>query len=52
MQTVTVSPNYQIAFPKQFCESHNLKPGEKFILLSVGDRIEMVPEKKHGRLKR
>jgi AbrB family looped-hinge helix DNA binding protein len=45
MQTVTISPKYQIAIPKQIRERHNIKPGERFILLSIGDRIEMVPEK-------
>ena len=46
MQTVTISPKYQIAIPKQIRERHRIKPGEKFILMSVGDRIEMVPERK------
>lgn len=46
MQTVTISPKYQIAIPRQLREKHNIKPGERFILLSIGDRIEMVPEKK------
>jgi AbrB family looped-hinge helix DNA binding protein len=46
MQTVTISPKYQIAIPKQIRERHRIKPGERFILMSVGDRIEMVPERK------
>jgi AbrB family looped-hinge helix DNA binding protein len=46
MQTVTISSKYQIAIPKQIREKHNLKPGERFILISIGDRIEMIPEKK------
>jgi AbrB family looped-hinge helix DNA binding protein len=46
MQTVTISSKYQIAIPKQIRERHNLKPGERFILMSIGDRIEMIPEKK------
>jgi AbrB family looped-hinge helix DNA binding protein len=46
MQTVTISSKYQIAIPKQIREKHNLKPGERFILMSIGDRIEMIPEKK------
>ncbi|MCP4153608.1 MAG: AbrB/MazE/SpoVT family DNA-binding domain-containing protein [bacterium] len=45
MQTVTLSSQYRIAIPKPIRERHNLKPGEKFILMSIGDRIEMVPEK-------
>jgi AbrB family looped-hinge helix DNA binding protein len=46
MQAVTISPKYQIAIPKKIREKHNIKPGERFILMSIGDRIEMVPEKK------
>ena len=44
MQTVTISSKYQIVIPRQIREKHNLKPGEKFILMSIGDRIEMIPE--------
>jgi len=46
MQTVTISSKYQVVIPRQIREKHNLKPGEKFILMSIGDRIEMIPEKK------
>lgn len=46
MQTVTISSKYQIVIPRQIREKHNLKPGEKFILMSIGDRIEMIPQKK------
>ncbi len=46
MRAVTISPKYQIAIPKQIREKHNIKPGERFILVSVGDRIELVPERK------
>jgi AbrB family looped-hinge helix DNA binding protein len=46
MQTVTISPKYQIVIPKQIREKHNIKPGERFILMSIGDRVEMIPEKK------
>ena len=46
MQTVTISSKYQIAIPRQIREKHNLKPGERFILMSIGDRIELIPEKK------
>ena len=46
MQTVTISSKYQIAIPKSIRERHRIKPGERFILISIGDRIEMVPERK------
>ncbi len=44
METVTMSPNYRIVIPRQLREKHNLKPGGKFILMSIGDRIEMIPQ--------
>lgn len=46
MQAVTISPKYQIAIPKQIREKLNIKPGERFILMSIGERIEMIPERK------
>jgi AbrB family looped-hinge helix DNA binding protein len=46
MQAVTISPKYQIVIPKQIREKHNIKPGERFILMSIGERVEMIPEKK------
>lgn len=46
MLSVTISPKYQVSLPRQIRERHNIKPGERFIMMSVGDRIEMVPEKK------
>jgi AbrB family looped-hinge helix DNA binding protein len=51
MQTVTISSKYQVVIPRQIREKHNLKPGEKFILMSIGDRIEMIPEKKMNDLR-
>jgi len=46
MQSVTISSSYRIAIPRQLRIKHNIKPGEKMILMSIGDRIEMVPERK------
>lgn len=51
MQTVTMSSKYQVVIPRQIREKHNLKPGEKFILMSIGDRIEMIPERKMDELR-
>lgn len=51
MQTVTISSKYQVVIPRQIREKHNLKPGEKFILMSIGDRIEMIPERKMDELR-
>ena len=46
MLSVTISPKYQVSIPRQIRERHNIKPGERFIMMSVGDHIEMIPEKK------
>lgn len=46
MQTVTISSKYQISIPKKIREEQNIKPGERFVMVSLGDRIEMVRERK------
>lgn len=46
MQRVTVSGKYQIKIPKPLREFHNIKPGGKFILMSIGNRIAMIPKRK------
>lgn len=46
MQTVTISSKYQISIPKKIREEQDIKPGQRFIIVSVGDRIEMVRERK------
>jgi len=45
MNTVSVSPKYQIVIPKEIRESINLKVGEKIIIIPYDGRIELVPEK-------
>ncbi|MGE5342634.1 MAG: AbrB/MazE/SpoVT family DNA-binding domain-containing protein [Candidatus Omnitrophota bacterium] len=43
---VNLSTSYQISIPKEIREKQNMKPGERFILMTIGDRIELIPEKK------
>ena len=45
MQTVKISPKYQIVIPKKVRESMNLKPGQKVQIIQFQDRIEMIPFK-------
>lgn len=43
MNTVTVSPKYQIVIPKQIREALGLYPGQKVQAVQHADRIELVP---------
>ncbi len=40
MQTVTVSPKFQVVIPKQICEMLQLKPGPKMRVIEYDDRID------------
>ena len=43
MDTVTVSPKFQIVIPQRVRERVGLKPGTKLQVISVDDRIELIP---------
>ena len=43
MQTVTVSPKYQVVIPRAIRESLHIKPGQRIQVLAYGDRIEYIP---------
>jgi AbrB family looped-hinge helix DNA binding protein len=43
MQTVTVSPKFQVVIPKLIREKLNLLPGQKVQAIVYGDRIELIP---------
>ena len=45
MQSVTVSPKYQVVIPKTVRESLNLRPGQKMQVLEYAGRIELIPER-------
>lgn len=45
MNTVTISPKYQIVIPKELRESLHLLPGEKLHVFSYQNRLEFVPIK-------
>jgi AbrB family looped-hinge helix DNA binding protein len=45
MQTVTISPKYQIVIPKAIREALNLRPGQKLQVVEYGGRIEFIPER-------
>jgi AbrB family looped-hinge helix DNA binding protein len=45
MQSVTVSPKYQVVIPKTVRDSLNLRPGQKMQVIEYVGRIELVPER-------
>lgn len=51
MQTVTVSPKFQIVIPKSIRESMGLLPGQKLKVIEYEGRIELVPDRDISELK-
>ena len=45
MQTVTVSPKYQVVIPKSVRETLKLRPGQKMQVMEYEGRIEFIPER-------
>jgi AbrB family looped-hinge helix DNA binding protein len=45
METVTISPKYQVVIPKRIREGLGLHPGQKIQAIQYGDRVELVPVK-------
>jgi len=43
METVTISPKYQVVIPKSIREGLDLHPGQKVHAIQYGDRVELVP---------
>lgn len=46
INTVTVSPKYQIVIPRDVRNSMEISPGEKVQVLQYENRIELIPLKK------
>ena len=42
MNTVTVSPKFQVVIPQAIREELSLKPGEKMRVLRYDDRVELI----------
>ena len=45
MQTVTVSPKYQVVIPREVRETLHLRPGQKMQVIEYDGRIEFIPER-------
>ena len=42
MDTVTISPKYQVVIPQAVREALKLTPGEKMRVLQFGNRVELI----------
>lgn len=51
METVTVSPKYQVVIPKSIRERLEIRPGQKVQAIVYDDRIELVPVRPAAELK-
>jgi len=45
METVTISPKFQVVIPRIVRESLGIKPGQKVQVIVYDNRIELVPIK-------
>ncbi len=45
MQTVTVSPKYQVVIPRAIRQALHLRPGQKMQVVEYEGRIEFIPER-------
>lgn len=45
MQSVTLSPKYQVVIPKTIREALKLCPGQKIQVIEYNGRIELIPER-------
>ena len=45
METVKVSPKYQIVIPRKVREQLRIRPGQRVQVFLYGDRIEFIPLK-------
>jgi len=45
MQTVTVSPKFQVVIPKAVREELHIRPGQKMMAMPYGQHIQLIPVK-------
>lgn len=51
MDTVTVSPKFQVVIPKNIRSSLKLRPGQKMKVIEYDGRIELIPDRNIDELK-
>ena len=52
MQSVTLSPKYQVVIPKDIRQALHLRPGQKMQVVEYDGRIELVPKRDTKELRR
>lgn len=51
METVKISPKFQVVIPRRIRNSMHLRPGQKLQVVEYGNRIEFVPIRKIEQLR-
>jgi len=51
MAQVKVSSKYQVVIPREIRESLKIRKGQNMVMLAIGNRIEMVPDRDISELK-
>jgi AbrB family looped-hinge helix DNA binding protein len=51
METLTISPKFQVVIPKAIREKLGLSPGQRVQAILYGDRIELIPLQPAKRLR-
>lgn len=51
METVTISPKFQVVIPKDIRDSLKLSPGQKVHAILYDNRIELIPIKPIKKMK-
>lgn len=51
MDTLTISPKYQVVIPKEVREALHLTPGQKVQVIAYEGRIELIPVQPMRRMK-
>jgi len=51
MDTVTLSPKFQVVIPRRIRERMRLRPGEKLEVIGLDDRIELIPVRPMSQMK-
>jgi len=51
METVTVSPKFQIVIPLSIRKALGIKPGEKIQIIQYQDRIEFIPMRRMKKMR-
>lgn len=46
METVKISPKYQVVIPRKIRDTMHLRPGQKVQMVEYNNRIELVPVRK------